>query len=146
MSATVIDFAARQSAQSPPQFDADQACLARLCSAAAFKALPFVTLKKKEDRKGGYNDAETYWNDVPTDDACADYKRGIAYAKMAVAAIKADRGSKRALELTFEHIFLDAVRRRNTGGKYSRSMPPAASAFLNEIAEIINAMASSVRP
>ena len=140
MSATIITLANRQQIQS--ELDADQAYLARLFAAPAYKALPFVTLKKEEERTGGYCDAETYWNDVPTDDQHADHKRGVAYAQMAVAAIDADQCLlARGLELTFEHIFLDAVRRREKGGKYSRSMPPAAHAFLGEIAKVIHAKA-----
>jgi hypothetical protein len=145
MSAKVIVLAERLSTESEPQLTADETYLARLFYGPAFIALPFVTLKKKEERKGGFGDAETYWNDVPTDDACADNVRGRAYAKMAVAAINADKCHvPRGLQLTFEHIFLDAVRRREKGGKYSRSLTPAAYAFLNEIAKVIDGRAKDI--
>src|SRR5450631_3543702 len=103
---------------SPAYMHSSSMCIVPIAtfSRTAFIALPFVTLKKKEERKGGFGDAETYWNDVPTDDACADNVRGRAYAKMAVAAINADKCHvPRGLQLTFEHIFLDAVRRREKG-------------------------------
>jgi hypothetical protein len=132
MSANIIVLADRRNTESEPQLDADQ----------AFKALPFVTLKKKEERRGAFDDVETYWNDVPTDDPGADHARGRSYAYMALAAINADHSPCAcALQLTFEHIFLDAVRRREKGGKYSRSLAPAARAFLNEIAKVIDARA-----
>lgn len=145
MSATVIVLAERRSTESDLQLNADQAHLARLFYVPAFMALPFLTLKKKEERKGGFGDAETYWNDVPTDDGHADHVRGCAYAKMAVAPINADQCRvPRGLQLTFEHIFLDAVRRREKGGKYSRSLTPAAYAFLSEIAKVIDGRAKDI--
>jgi hypothetical protein len=101
-------------------------------------ALPFVTLKKPEERGIGYSAAETYWNDVPTDDPYADHRRGHTYAQMAIAALASDRGVSRGLELTLEHIFLDAVRLREKRGKYSRSLAPAAQAFICELARHIN--------
>jgi len=52
MSATVIVLAERRSTESEPQLNADQAYLARLFYVPAFMALPFLTLKKKEERKG----------------------------------------------------------------------------------------------
>jgi hypothetical protein len=143
MSATVIALADRRGqAQSEPALDPDQAYLARLFYIPAYKSLPFITLKEPRERTGTYNDASSYWNDVPTDDQLADRARGIAYAQMAVAAIEADQCRVcRGLELTFEHIYRDAIRRREKGGKYSRSMPQASVAFLGEIARTIHTRA-----
>jgi hypothetical protein len=47
--------------------------------------------------------------------------------------------------MTLEHIFRDAVRRRETGGKYSRSLSPAAHGFLSELAELLNAAVNGLR-
>ena len=140
MTATIIELTERHSkplATSPEAFSLPL----RSIFAPSYKALPFVTLKKVEERTGDYRDAESWWNDVPTDDGIEDYQRGKAYARMAAAAIEADRCIPRGLQLTFEHIFLDAVRRREKRGKYSRSLAPAAEGFISELALLINARA-----
>jgi hypothetical protein len=135
MTATVINLTKRRSDLVEHQ---DRVYLARILAAPTYMALPFVTLKNDTDGLGCYSEGESYWNDVPTDDGCADYKRGHAYAQMAIAALASDRRSARGLEQTLEHMFLDAVRRREKGGKYSRSLAPAAQAFLCELARHIN--------
>lgn len=142
----IVTFPDRLPAQSKPALDPDRraqekAYLAQHFAAPAFKALPFVTLKEPEERTGGFGDGSSWWNDAPTDNCCADYRRGKAYAQMAVAAIAVDACHVRALELVFEHIYLDAIRRREKGGKYSRSMPNAAQGFLSEIAKVITVKA-----
>ena len=135
MTATVINLTKRRADLIEHQ---DRVYLAWTVAAPAYMALPFVTLKKDTDGLGGYSEGESYWNDVPTDDCLADYKRGCAYAEMAMAALASDCNSARGLELTLEHMFLDAVRRREKGGKYSRSLAPAAHAFLGKLAGHIN--------
>ena len=135
MTATVINLTKRRSDLVEHQ---DRAYLAQIFATPAYMALPFVTLKKDTDGLGAWSEGESYWNDVPTDDRLADYKRGCAYAEMAMAALASDCGSARGLELTLEHMFLDAVRRREKGGKYSRSLAPAAYAFLGKLAGHIN--------
>jgi hypothetical protein len=137
MSATIIELTFPKN----EQIDEPSGLPLRRIFAPSYKALPFVTLKKATERTGDYRDAETWWNDVPTDDEVEDYQRGEAYARMAVAAIEADRCIPRGLQLTFEHIFLDAVRRREKRGKYSRSLASAASGFISELAVLINARA-----
>jgi hypothetical protein len=135
MTATVINLTKRRADLVEHQ---DRVYLAQTVAARAYMALPFVTLKKDTDGLGGYSEGESYWNDVPTDNGCADYKRGCAYAEMAIAALASDCRHARGLELTLEHIFLDAVRKREKGGKYSRSLAPAATAFLCGLARHIN--------
>jgi hypothetical protein len=135
MTATVINLTKRRADLIEHQ---DRAYLAQIFAAPAYMALPFVTLKKDTDGLGAWSEGESYWNDVPTDDGCADHERGRAYAQMAIAALASDCRSARGLELTLEHMFLDAVRRREKGGKYSRSLASAARAFLNELARHIN--------
>ena len=135
MTATVINLTKRRADLIEHQ---DRAYLAQIFATPAYMALPFVTLKKDTDGLGAWSEGESYWNDVPTDDGCADYKRGCAYAEMAIAALASDHRHARGLELTLDHIFLDAVRTREKGGKYSRSLAPAAHAFLGKLAGHIN--------
>jgi len=135
MTATVINLTKRRSDLVEHQ---DRVYLARMLAAPAYMALPFVTLKKDTDGLGAWSEGESYWNDVPADDCLADHKRGRAYAEMAIAALASDCCSARGLELTLEHMFLDAVRRREKGGKYSRSLAPSAHAFLFGLARHIN--------
>lgn len=138
MSASIITLADRRPVESQPEIDADAVYLNRLFDCPAYMALPFLTPRDPTEEGIGFGRVKSYWNDVPTDDGHADYQRGKSYAQMAVAAIEEDQCcSNRGLQLTFEHIFRDAVQRREKRGKYSRSMPPASVAFLNEIASII---------
>jgi hypothetical protein len=134
MTAAIVDLTSYQEKR---RREADVVYLENILAAPAYMALPFVTMKKNGDGIG-YSRAESYWNDVPTDDPYADHARGTTYAKMAITALASDRNFARGLELTFEHMFLDAVRRREARGKYSRSLTPAATAFLHEIAQHIN--------
>ena len=135
MTATVINLTKRRSDLVEHQ---DRVYLAQAFASPADMALPFVTLKKDTDGLGAWSEGESYWNDVPSDDLLADNKRGCAYAEMAIAALASDSRSARGLELTLEHMFLDAVRKREKGGKYSRSLAPAAYAFLGKLAGHIN--------
>jgi len=57
---------------------------------------------------------------------------------MAINALVSDRNLARGLELTLEDMFMDPVRRREKGGKCSRSMAPAVSGFIHITCEHIN--------
>ena len=97
------------------------------------KALPFVSAEWKNDYW-----PESMWADVPTSNYSADHKRGKDFANLTLGAMMADRPAHgRALQLIFELIIEDAIRRRAKGGKGSRTMPAAAHGYLEGLANFI---------
>jgi hypothetical protein len=64
----------------------------------SLKSLPFVSAEWKNEYW-----PESMWVDVPTDDDCADYKRGQHFAKLTIEALMADRSKQgRALAIIFQ--------------------------------------------
>lgn len=97
------------------------------------KKLPFVSAEWENEYW-----PKSMWTDVPTDDYQADLKRGKHFAKLTIGALMADRPNHgRALELIFEAMVEDAVRRRAKGGKGSRTMLGAVHGYLHELADFI---------
>jgi len=99
----------------------------------ATKALPFV--------KVGANDQplvrpESFWNVASTGKRESDVRMGRQYARLAIAAMKADRDSD-LIALVIQDIIKDAVERIGRSGRGRNS--PAALGFLAEISEAIAA-------
>ena len=99
----------------------------------ATKALPFV--------KVGANDQplvrpESFWNVESSGKRETDVRLGRQYARLAIAAMKADRDSD-LIALVIQDIIKDAVERIGKSGRGRNS--PAALGFLAEISEVIAA-------
>jgi hypothetical protein len=99
----------------------------------ATKALPFV--------KVGAGDQplvrpESFWNIESTGKRESDMRMGRQYARLAIAAMKADRESD-LIALVIQDIIKDAVERIGKSGRGRNS--PAAMGFLAEISEAIAA-------
>jgi hypothetical protein len=103
--------------------------------------LPFVTMKGRRRRAG----ARSYWNDVPTGNGRDDFKRGLRYAALAVEAMTAD-DAPWYLERILEAIVLDAASRKASGGKHSRTLPPAADGFIYELSRRFSVAGSGIAP
>jgi hypothetical protein len=106
----------------------------------SLKRLPFVSKKAGSSRAG----VKRYWNDAPTGDGRADFKRGKKHAALTVEAMTGD-GCAWYLERIIEAIVLDAVARKAKGGRYSRSLPPAVDGFIHELSRRICATITGVQ-
>jgi hypothetical protein len=103
-----------------------------------------------------HKEKTNYWNDTPTVDYHADMKRGEQFATETIAAIHADfedyRGHKlarvissRRLELIFESMISDGIKRRKEGGPGSRTnLTAAMHGFLHRFARATHAALSGV--
>jgi hypothetical protein len=79
----------------------------------------------------------SFWNDVPSGDDHADYKRGKQHAHDAINDLAEDECSGWPLERTFIAIIQEAVARKSKGGKHSRSLTPAVDGFLHNLSKLI---------
>ena len=128
---TIIEAAERFAKKPmPPSTDPDDLRWTpdelRAMFAPSVKRLPFVSTEWHNEYW-----PESMWVDVPTDDHPADNKRGEHFAKLTIGALMADRAiNGRALQIIFEAIVNDAIRRRAKGGKGSRTLPSAVNGFL----------------
>jgi hypothetical protein len=95
------------------------------------KTLPFVSTEWENEYW-----PKCMWVDVPTDNYPADRERGKHFAELTISAIDR-RSDARALELIFEAIVNDAIRRRAKGGKGSRRLPGAVVGFIEGLAKFI---------
>jgi hypothetical protein len=95
----------------------------------ATKALPFV---KVRDNDQPLWRPESFWNIEPSGKREDDLRRGRKYARLAIAAMKADRNSD-LIASVLQDIIKHAVERR--GGRSN----PTVMGFLAEISEIIAA-------
>lgn len=97
------------------------------------KTLPFVSTEWRNDYW-----PECMWVDVPTDNYPADRKRGEHFAKLTIKAVSTGHyADSRALEMIFDAIVNDAIRRRAKGGKGSRRLPGAVHGYLEGLAKFI---------
>src|SRR5580704_9120463 len=90
----------------------------------ATKALPFV--KVRADDQPLWR-PESFWNVEPTGKREADHRLGRKYARLAIAAMKADRDSD-LIALVIQDIIRDAVERKGKKGRRPNS--PAVRGFL----------------
>jgi hypothetical protein len=99
----------------------------------ATKALPFVKLRADDQPLWR---PESFWNVEPTGKREDDFRLGRKYARLAIAAMKADQDDD-LIALVIQDIIKDAVERcgKNRGSPSS----PAARGFLAEISELIAA-------
>jgi len=95
----------------------------------ATKALPFVKVRDSDQPLWR---PESFWNVEPTGKREDDLRLGRKYARLAIAAMKADRDSD-LIARVIQDIIKDAVER---GGRRSN---PTALGFLAEISEVIAA-------
>jgi hypothetical protein len=123
---------------------------------SAIDNLPFVVpIKIREDRHA-HKEKSNYWNDTATADYHADMKRGERFAMETIEAIRADFEdygghklarviSSRRLELIFESMISDGIRRRKEGGPGSRTTLTAAmTGFLHRFARATHAALNGV--
>jgi hypothetical protein len=99
----------------------------------ATKALPFVKLRANDQPLWR---PESFWHVEPSGNRDRDFRLGRKYARLAIAAMKADRDSH-LMALVIQDIIKDAVERNGRTGQGRRS--PAALGFLAEISEVIAA-------
>jgi hypothetical protein len=120
-------------AYSAPRLDQTLGEEIRRFTLPATKALPFV--------KVGVGDQplvrpQSFWNVESTGKRENDVRLGRQYARLAIAAMKADRDSD-LIALVIQDIIKDAVERIGKSGRGRNS--PAALGFLAEISEVIAA-------
>ena len=94
-------------------------------------AVPFVRLRPNDQPLWR---PESFWHVEPTGRREDDVKLGRKYARLAIAAMKADRDSH-LMAHVIQDIIKDAVERNGQKGRGRRS--PAALGFLAEISELI---------
>jgi hypothetical protein len=99
----------------------------------ATKALPFV---KVRDNDQPLWRPESFWNVHLTGKREDDVRLGRKYARLAIAAMKADRDSD-LIALVIQDIIKDAL--ENLGKKGRGRSNPAVLGFLAEISEVVAA-------
>jgi hypothetical protein len=99
----------------------------------ATKALPFVKLRADDQPLWR---PESFWSVEPTGRREDDLRLGRKYARLAIAAMKADHESD-LIALVIQDIVKDSVERSRKNGRGRSS--PAALGFLAEISELIAA-------
>ena len=99
----------------------------------ATKALPFVKVRAHDQPLVR---PESFWNVESTGTRENDVRMGRQYARLAIAAMKADRDSD-LIARVIQDIIKDAVARIGKNGRGRNS--PAAMGFLAEISEVIAA-------
>lgn len=99
-----------------------------------FWSLPFVTLPADEcDSWREFWAQIIMWNDEPTDDPAADYRRGRQYAHLAIEAIRTDKAFPRQLEIVVQRMIAGAFSRRGPGGRLCRQLSSSEEGFLNTL-------------
>jgi hypothetical protein len=115
------------------QGDADAAYLRTLHS-ETYWTLPFVTMPTEECGSWGeFWKRTVMWNDEPTDDRLADFRRGRRYAFLAIEAIQKDKTCGHQLEITVERMIEGAFRRRGRSGKLCRNLSMAEKGFIDSL-------------
>jgi hypothetical protein len=101
--------------------------------APSVKTLPFVSAEWTRNEYW----PDSMWADVPTNSYLADRERGKHFAKLTLAAMIADQALARPLQLIFESIVEDAIRRKAKGGRARGRCPPPYHGYLEGLAEFI---------
>jgi hypothetical protein len=99
----------------------------------ATKALPFVKVRANDQPLWH---PESFWHVEPIGNRAKDIQLGREYARLAVAAMKADHHN-RLIALVIQDIIKDTIERSARNGRVSRGL--AVRGFLAEISEIIAA-------
>jgi hypothetical protein len=99
----------------------------------ATKALPFVKVRANDQPLWR---PESFWNVVSTGKRGDDVRLGRKYARLAIAAMKADHDSD-LIALVIQDIIKNAI--EHVGKNRSGRTSPAALGFLAEISEVIAA-------
>jgi hypothetical protein len=100
----------------------------------ATKALPFVKVRANDQPLWR---PESFWHVVSTGKRENDVRLGRKYARLAIAAMKADRDSD-LIALVIQDVIKGAI--ENVGKKSRGRHSPAALGFLAEISEVIGAV------
>jgi hypothetical protein len=100
----------------------------------ATKALPFVKVRANDQPLWR---PESFWHVASTGKRENDVRLGRKYARLAMAAMKADRDSD-LIALVVQDIIKDAI--ENTGKNGRGRNNPVALGFLAEISEVIAAV------
>jgi hypothetical protein len=115
--------------------------------------LPFVDPPLPPRANGRRQLKRNCWNDKASESGINDFARGKRYARMMLAAMKANNAaceghklgfviSARALEGVFRSMIEDAVDRQKKGGKGSRTITTSAMhGFLSELSRDIPGIA-----
>jgi hypothetical protein len=119
-------------AYSAPQPDNSTIDELRRLTLPATKALPFVKLRANDQPLWR---PESYWNVRSTGEKRSDLKLGRAYAREAIAAMKADRNTA-LIGLILQDIINNAVARggRNGSGRLSHLVV----GFVDEISQAVS--------
>jgi len=120
-------------AYSAPTPDESIVAEIRRLTLPATKALPFVKLRANDQPLWR---PENFWHVEPTGKREKDVRLGRKYARLAIAAMKADH-DRNLIALVIQDILKDAIER--AGKKDRRRNSPAVLGFLAEISEIIAA-------
>lgn len=118
-------------AYSAPDVDASIAADILRYTLPATKALPFVKLRENDQPLWR---PESFWQVESTGERKSDVSLGRKYARLAVAAMKADRDSQ-LVACILQDIIRDSVAR--TKGRGHPRPSPAAMGFLAEISELM---------
>ncbi len=116
-------------AYSAPEVDPSIAADVLRYTLPATKALPFVKLRENDQPLWR---PENFWQVEPTGERKSDLSLGRKYARLAIAAMKAD-GDSQLIACIIQDIIRDAVTRTKGRGRARPS--PAAVGFLAEISE-----------
>jgi len=118
-------------AYSAPASDDSTSDEIRRLTQPATKALPFVKLRAHDQPMWR---PESYWRAIVTGKRQVDVQLGRAYARRAVAAMKADRNGD-LIALILQDIIKDGVQRMSKTG-HGR-LCPIALGFMREISEAL---------
>ena len=99
----------------------------------ATKSLPFVKVRANDQP---FWRPETFWHVKSTGKREIDFQLGRKYARLTIAAMKADR-DQHLVTLVIQDIIKDAI--ENTGKKGCGIRSPISLGFLTEISEVIAA-------
>jgi hypothetical protein len=114
----------------PAALDAAEGDIRRFTMPAT-KALPFVRRRANDQPLWC---PESYWHVKPTGNRSADLRLGRKYARLAIAAMKAD-GNRQLIAYIIQDIVRDAIERPGTRARVAYGS--IARGFLAELSEAI---------